>query len=375
MAAHRMLIINPGSTSTKISVFDDRECLFTESIFHDAPVLLSYPTVEAQIPFRKQVITELLHKHGIGIDTIDVFVGRGGSACPQKAGVMIIDEKLYNDTVSAAGGSDHPAKLGVMLAYELCREYGGQMFTLDPTNVDELCDYARYTGIHGVYRKAQTHVLNQKAIGMSHARKVGKKYEDCNFIICHIDGGITVTAHSHGKMIDSNVGSGGDGPFTPTRIGSIPVLEIVRYLEEGHSIEELKTMCSRAGGFVDHFGTSDSDRIHRMIEDGDEYAAVIWKTMIYQICKCIGEMAVVLDGKVDAILLTGGLVRFEDIVEMIREKCGWIAPVEVYQGEAEQEAMAAAVRRVLEKRSKAHKYTGEPVWKDPYAYRSGQQFR
>ena len=366
MIKHRMLIINPGSTSTKISVFDDKDCIFTESIFHDAPELLSYPTVEAQIPLRKKVILDLLKKHGIGIDTINVYVGRGGSACQQKAGVMPIDEALYRDTAAAKGGSDHPAKLGVMLAYELCKEYGGQMFTLDPTNVDELCDYARYTGICGVYRKAQTHVLNQKAVAMTHAKKNGKKYEDCNYIICHIDGGITITAHQRGKMIDSNVGSGGDGPFTPTRIGSVPVLEIVEYLERGHSIEELKTMCSRAGGLVSHFGTSDADRIHKLVDDGDGYATVIWNSMIYQICKCIGEMAVALDGKVDSILLTGGLVRFDDIVQMIEEKCGWIAPIAVYPGEMEQEAMAAAVRHVLEHKKSAHPYTAAPVWTDPF---------
>lgn len=366
MADHRLLIINPGSTSTKISVFDDKECLFTESIFHDAPELLFYPTVNDQVPFRKKVILELLKKHSIDIHSVDVFVGRGGSAYTQKAGVMPIDERLYKDTAAAVGGSDHPAKLGVMLAYELCNEYGGKMFTLDPTNVDELCYYARYTGIKGIYRKAQTHVLNQKGIGMSYAREHGRKYEDCNFIICHIDGGITITAHQHGKMIDSNEGSGGDGPFTPTRLGSIPVLGVLEYLDKGHTVEEMRIMCSRAGGFVDHFGTSDADKIHKRIEEGDEYAKVIWNTMVYQICKSIGEMAVVLDGNVDEIILTGGLVRFNDIIEMIKEKCGWIADVAVYPGEVEQEALAHAVYAVLSGRKESHEYTGRKVWTDPF---------
>ncbi|MDO4938473.1 MAG: butyrate kinase [Lachnospiraceae bacterium] len=366
MAEHRLLIINPGSTSTKISVFDDRECVFTESIFHDAPVLLSFPAVNDQVPFRKQVILELLKKHDIDIHSVDVFVGRGGSAYTQKAGVMPIDERLYNDTANAVGGSDHPAKLGVMLAYELCSEYGGQMFTLDPTNVDELCDYARYTGIKGIYRKAQTHVLNQKGIGMKYARSLGRQYEDCNFIICHIDGGITITAHQHGKMVDSNEGSGGDGPFTPTRLGSIPVLGVLEYLDQGHTVDEMRIMCSRAGGFVNHFGTSDADRVHKLVEAGDAYAKVIWNTMIYQICKYIGEMAVVMDGKVDSIILTGGLVRFDDIIDMIRQKCGWIADVTVFPGEVEQEALAHAVCGVLEGKKQSHEYTGIKVWTDPF---------
>jgi len=214
-----------------------------------------------------------------------------------------------------------------------------------------------------LYRRAQTHVLNQKAIGSIHAEKQGKRYEDCNFIICHIDGGITVTAHEHGKMIDSTEGAGGDGPFTPTRLGSIPVLEVLDYLDQGHTVAEMRKMCSRAGGFVNHFGTSDSDKIHKMVEDGDYYAGKVWGAMCYQICKAIGEMSVVLEGRVDDILLTGGLVRFKDIVEMIEDKCAWIAPTSVYPGEVEQEAMAGAVLEVLTGIRKAHKYSGEPVWK------------
>ena len=170
---NRLLIINPGSTSTKISVFDDSNCLFTESVFHDAPVLLQYPTTNAQMPFRAQVIRNILKKHDIDIKSINVWVGRGGCAYSQKSGVMQIDENLVRDTADDKGGSDHPAKLGVMLAYEFCKEYGGRMYTLNPTNVDELCDYARITGITGLYRRAQTHVLNQKAVAKIHAKSLG----------------------------------------------------------------------------------------------------------------------------------------------------------------------------------------------------------
>ncbi|MBR6348739.1 MAG: butyrate kinase, partial [Spirochaetales bacterium] len=160
----RILVINPGSTSTKISVFDDMKCLFTESVFHDAPQLLSFPTTNDQVPFRMKVVEDLLEKYGVPFESIDVYVGRGGCAYSQKAGVMEIDERLVRDTAADKGGSDHPAKLGVMMAWELGRKYGKKMFTVNPTNVDELCDSARITGISGVYRRAQTHVLNQKAI-------------------------------------------------------------------------------------------------------------------------------------------------------------------------------------------------------------------
>ncbi len=358
----KILVINPGSTSTKISLFEDDKNIYTESLFHDAPELLKFPHVNDQTEFRKKVILDFLEEHGTSPKDIDVFVGRGGSAYSQPAGVTEIDERLYNDTKKAVGGSNHPAKLGVMIAYELCMEFGGKMFTLNPTNVDELCDYARPTGIKGVYRKPQTHVLNQKGIAKIHAEKLGKKYEECNFIVCHIDGGITITAHEKGRMVDSTEGAGGDGPFTPTRLGSIPILEVCDYIDAGHTTGDLRIMLSRAGGFVSHFGTSNSDTVHAKVEEGDKYYSLIWNTMCYQLCKSIGAMSTVLKGKVDAILLTGGLVRFKDIVDFVKESCGFIAPVEVYPGEVEQEAMAEAALAVMRGEITARKYSGKPVF-------------
>ena len=358
----KLLVINPGSTSTKVSYFEDEKNIFTESIFHDAPVLLQYPTTNDQMPMRKQVLLDFLRSHDMTPADMDVFVGRGGCAYSQASGVMEIDERLVRDTAADKGGSDHPAKLGVMLAYELGTEYGKPMYTVNPTNVDELCDYARITGIAGLYRRAQTHVLNQKGIAAIHAKAMGKKYEECNFIVSHIDGGITVTAHCQGRMIDSTEGAGGDGPFTPTRLGSIPVMEVLQYLDQGHTTAQMRAMLSRSGGFVSHFGTSDASKIHALVEDGDKKAATIWNAMIYQLCKSIGGMAVVLEGKVDGILLTGGLMRYEDILDGVRQRCGWIAPISVYPGECEQEAMADAVLEVLRGKRQASRYTGSPVF-------------
>ena len=358
----KLLIINPGSTSTKVSLFEDEENLFTESIFHDAPVLMQYPTTNDQMPMRRQVILDFLQAHGIAPGDIDVFVGRGGCAYSQPSGVMEIDARLVSDTAADKGGSDHPAKLGVMLAYDLGREYGKPMYTVNPTNVDELCNYARLTGIAGLYRRAQTHVLNQKGIASVHAKKLGRRYEDMNLIVCHVDGGITVTAHCRGRMIDSTEGAGGDGPYTPTRLGSIPVMEVLQYLDEGHTTEEMRAMLSRSGGFVSHFGTSDASKIHALVDAGDEKAATIWNGMIYQLCKSIGAMAAVLEGRVDGILLTGGLMRYDDIRAGVQARCGWIAPVTVYPGECEQEAMALAVLEVLRGQRQANVYTGSPVF-------------
>ena len=358
----KLLIINPGSTSTKVSYFEDEKNVYTESIFHDAPELLKYPTTNDQMPMRKQVILDFLRSHGMTPGDMDVFIGRGGCAFSQGSGVMTIDRQLVLDTAADKGGSDHPAKLGVMLAYELGTAWGKPMYTVNPTNVDELCDYARLTGIAGLYRRAQTHVLNQKGIAAIHAKSLGKRYEELNLIVCHVDGGITVTAHKKGRMIDSTEGAGGDGPFTPTRLGSIPIMEVLQYLDEGHTTEQMRAMLSRSGGFVSHFGTSDAAKIHALVEAGDKKARTIWNAMVYQLCKSIGAMAAVLEGNVDGILLTGGLMRYGDILEGVKTRCGWIAPIAVYPGECEQEAMANAVLEVLRGEKAPHTYTGKPVF-------------
>jgi len=358
----KLLIINPGSTSTKLSLYEDEREIATESTFYDAPVLLQYETVNDQVPMRMEFIDSFLKKQGVKASDIDVFVGRGGGAYAQKGGVMPIDDALIRDTFNTVGGSDHASKLGVLMAGQLMKEYGKPAFTMDPTNIDELDDVARITGIKGVYRFSQLHALNQRAIAMLHSRKTGVKYKDARYIVCHIDGGVTVAAHAGGRIIDTTEGAGADGPFAPTRLGSIPVLEVVKWLEQGHTTEEIRKMCSRAGGFVSHFGTSDSDKVHAMAKAGDEHAQLVWEAMIYQISKAIGEMAAVLEGRVDAILLTGGLVRFDDIVEGIKKRCSFIAPIYIYPGEAEQEALCHGALRVIRGEEKPHSYTGKPVF-------------
>ena len=358
---YKLLIINPGSTSTKISLFVNEKELFERSQFHDAPVLLQFPHVNGQVPFRYQVILDMLAKEGVDPADIDVFVGRGGSACTQPSGVTVIDQKLYDDTEAAVGGSEHAAKLGVMLAWKFALTYHRPAYTLNPTNVDEYNDYARLTGIRGLYRTPHSHVLNPKAVAEAHAESMGKRYEDCNFIVAHIDGGVTVSAHDHGRMTDGTMGADGDGPFAPTRIGSVPVLELLDYLET-HSLDDVRRMCSRSGGFVSLFGTSNSDTIHALVEQGDRKATLVWNTMLYQVCKSIGAMSAVLSGKVDAIVLTGGLMRFGDIAEFITERCGWIAPVHCYPHELEQDTLALSVLKVLRGEATAMTYSGKNVW-------------
>ena len=329
---YTLLVINPGSTSTKISVYDDEVSRFERSVQHEAQELLQYPHVNDQVPMRCRVIEEMLAGEGMKLSDIDVFIGRGGSAHTQPGGVTVIDERLYNDTVAGVGGSEHAAKLGVMIAWVFMNEYHKPGYTLNPTAVAE-----------------------------HHAGVLGRTYEDCDFVVAHIDGGVTVTAHKHGRIIDGTMGSDGDGPFAPTRIGAIPVLPLLDYIE-AHSLDEVRLACSRSGGFVSFFGTSNSDKVHALVDRGDPKAMLVWNAMIYQICKCIGACSCVLEGKVDAILLTGGLMRFDDITEGIRRRCGWIAPIAVYPGEMEQDAMALPVMKVLRGEATAMTYSGRDVW-------------
>lgn len=361
MKTYRIFVINPGSTSTKISLFENETCLFTEDTFHDSAVLLTFPTINDQLDYRMAVVRRFLAEKGIDLTGVDAIVGRGGGCYPIPGGVYRIDELLLRDTREARSGLYHSSMLGVQMAKALHDEYGGELLMMDPPVVDELCDLARMTGVRGVYRKTATHALNLKATARKHAKKIGKRYEECNFIVSHIDGGISVTAHRKGRMIDANDAGGGEGPFTPTRMGTMAITDIIGAMSD-YTHKELKALCSQAGGLTSHFGTSNSDTVHAMVEAGDARAVRVWQAMIYQICKEIGAMAAVLEGDVDAIVLTGGLLRFDDVVEGITRRCSFIAPVAVYPGECEQEAMAAGALRVLTGEEEALCYPGKPVW-------------
>lgn len=361
MKTYRIFVINPGSTSTKLSMFENDRCLFTEDTFHDSSILLTFPTINDQLDYRMEVVYKFLSDRGIDLTGVDAIVGRGGGCYAIPGGVYEIDDRLVSDTRESKSGLYHASMLGVQMAKTLHDQYGGMMLMMDPPVVDELCDLARITGVRGVYRKAATHALNLKETARRHAKSIGKRYENCNLIVCHIDGGISITAHSGGRMIDANDASGGEGPFTPTRMGGMAVTDLIRELGN-ISMQELKALCSQSGGLSSHFGTSNSDIIHAMAEAGDPRAQRVWQAMIYQICKAIGSMAPVLEGKVDGIVLTGGLLRFSDVLEGIERRCGFIAPVTIYPGEFEQEAMAAGAMRVLTGEEEALKYPGKPVW-------------
>jgi len=358
---YRVFVINPGSTSTKLSLFEDEKSIWTKKVFHEAAELAKFSCINDQLEYRFEMIKGFLKDEKIDITGVDAIVGRGGASATVESGVYEINDLLVKDTRELKGGIEHASMLGVQLADQFHKLYGGKMFMVDSIAVDEYCDLARMTGIRGVYRTPSTHALNQKGVAMKYAKETGRKYSDLNLVVAHIDGGITIGAHDHGKMIDCNSGAGGDGAYTPSRIGSIGIVDFIDYAK-GKDLDKIKHLCNIGGGFSSILGTNDADEVIRRINSGDTLAKRAWDAMIYQICKYIGSMATVLCGKVDQILLTGGLMRFDCITEEITRRCGFIAPITVYPGEVEQEAMAAGAIRVLSGKEKAKIYTGIPVF-------------
>ena len=358
---YRVFVLNPGSTSTKLEYFENEKSIKKDNIFHDSTVLRNFDTINAQLYYRMEYVRKWLAENNIDLTGIDAIVGRGGACYPVPSGTYEVDERLLNDVRSAKGGVYHSSMLGIQMAKELHDEFGGRLLMVDPIVVDELQDVARITGVKGLYRTSATHALNLKATAREHAKRTGVKYKDMNYIVCHIDGGITVTAHKKGRMIDANDGSGGDGPFTPTRMGTMAVTDVIKFLFD-KPIDEVRKLCQSTGGLSSWFGTSNSDTIHELVEKGDPKATLIWNALIYQITKLIGSMACVLHGQVDAIILTGGLMRFDDVLEGIKEACGWIAPVSSYPGELEHEAMRDGALRVLRGEEEALIYPGKPVF-------------
>ena len=357
----RIFVINPGSTSTKVSLFEGGACVLDTDVFHDSAMLRGLGTINDQLDYRMGVLWDFLRENGVDLTGVDAVMGRGGGCYPVPGGIYAIDDRLVEDTRACKGGLYHASMLGVQMARRVQERFGGLALMTNPPVVDELCDEARVTGVRGVYRKAVSHALNLKAVARRHCDEQGMRYEDHNFVVAHIHGGISVTAHRRGRMVDGNDAGGGEGPFTPTRMGSMAVTDVLDHLW-GLPAEDVRGLCSQAGGFSSWFGTSSSDAVHALVEEGDPTARRVWTAMIYQTCKWIAAMAGALGGQVDAILLTGGLLRFDDVADGVRDRCGWIAPVFCYPGELEQQAMAQAACDVLSGKEQALVYPGRPVW-------------
>ena len=359
---YRVFLINPGSTSTKVAYYENEKCILSRSIFHDSSVLLKYPTINDQLDYRMQCIRDLLKDSHLNITGLDAVVGRGGPCCSCESGTYLITPLLVKDTHDAKGHYYHASMLGVQMAHEVQKEYGCLGLMVDPPVVDEMCDEARITGVKGIYRRSGCHVLNSKETARHYARETGKKYEDLNLIIAHIDGGISITCHRHGRLIDLNDTGGGEGPLTPTRMGSMAVTDDLDYFWDMDK-KEMKKLCSQGGGLTSWFDTSDAPKVYyEMVRRGDKEAERVWNAMLYQIRKWICMMAAPLEGKVDAILLTGGLLRVPGVIDNVTEGVSWIAPVKAYPGEFENDAMLHGALGVLRGEIQPKTYTGKPVW-------------
>lgn len=360
--SYRIFAINPGSTSTKIALFEDETKLFSASVDHDGNELKKFPKISDQFDYRKETILRELEKAGQRIDNCDAFSGRGGGLVSCSGGTYEVNDILYQHAKEGYS-VQHPAMLGPQLAKYFADLYGARAFVVNPPDVDEFCDSARVTGWKGIYRQSKIHALNQKEVGIRYAASIGKRYEDLNLVICHIGGGISVTAHQHGRMIDSNDIANGDGPMTPTRCGAIPVRDVVRECYSGkYTQEEMVRRITKNGGLLDLLGTSDAREVDRRIQAGDAFAKTVYDAMIYQIGKNVGAMAAVLAGKVDAILLTGGIAHDKYLTERLTGMISFLAPVVVMAGEFEMEALAAGALRVLRGEETPKVYTGIPVW-------------
>ncbi|WP_432409428.1 butyrate kinase [Wukongibacter sp. M2B1] len=362
MKKYKIFAINPGSTSTKIALFENDKVIFSKNVSHDAEKLKEFKEISDQFPYRKETILNELAKVGLSLKDVDAFSGRGGGTVSLEGGVYEVNETMLDDTRSGKYVK-HPANLGSQLADEFAKEYGGKAVVVNPPDVDEFQDLARVTGLRGVYRQSKIHALNQKEIGIRYGKSIKKSYEGLNLIIAHIGGGVSVTAHKKGNMIDSNDIVNGDGPMAPTRAGQVPATNLIKICFSGqYTEEELYKIITKEGGLVNQLGTSDAREVTKRIEDGDTYAKLVYDAMIYQIGKAIGSYSAALHGKVDAIIFTGGISNDKYLVEKLSEMVEYIAPIIVMPGEFEMEALASGAYRVLSGQEEAKIYTGRPVW-------------
>lgn len=364
---YKVVTINPGSTSTKVAYFinDEKQCAVT--IEHTAEELAQFENVRDQHWFRKDAIVNALRGAGVPLDEVKLFASRVGGlfGCPGGTYEIFPYDLLVEQGSNAvgAGGAQHPNQLGSLIAIELAVRNRGRAFAINPPDVDEFDDLARVTGIPGVYRESRIHALNQKENAIRYAASIGKTYEELQLVVCHIGGGVSVTAHKFGRMIDSNDIIGGDGPMAPTRCGAIPARAMIKLCLSGEYTEkELSGLLTKKGGFVAHLGTADAKEVVARIEQGDAYAKLIYDAFIYQIAKEVGACYAALKCKADAIILTGGIAHDVYLVEQLKDYLGDMAPISVQAGEFEHEALCAGVLRVLRGEEELQEYTGAPVF-------------
>lgn len=354
--SYKILIINPGSTSTKIGVYEDEKEILEETLRHSTEEISKYATIFDQREFRKEVILKVLKDKNFDIKTLDVVVGRGGMLKPIPGGTYAVSDTLIEDLKVGVQGQ-HASNLGGILAREIADELNLPSFIVDPVVVDELTDIARYSGMPEIPRKSKFHALNQKAVAKRYGKESGKGYENLNLIVVHMGGGVSVGAHNHGKVVDVNNALDGDGAFSPERAGGVPAGDLVKMCFSGkYSEKEVFGKLVGNGGLNAYANTNDMRDILKLMADGDSKAKEIFDAFIYQVSKDIGAMATVLKGKVDKIILTGGIAYSDVVDNALKERTGWIADFKVYGGEDELLALAQGAIRVLNGEEKAKEY-------------------
>lgn len=335
---NKILVINPGSTSTKIAVYHDLKAVWMAGAHHDPAELAAFAHVNEQYAYREAFIHKRLAANDIALD-FDAVIGRGGLLKPIPGGVYSVNEAMRRDLLHAE--MEHACNLGALLASDIARECGCPAYIADPVVVDELEPRARLTGLPGMERQSVFHALNQKAVARRYAASIARRYEDINLIVAHLGGGISIGAHRHGLVVDVNNALNGEGPFSPERAGSLPAWSLAKLCYSGkYTLAQVKKMISGRGGMMAHTGLNDMVTICRKAENGDEPFQSAVEAMIYNVAKQIGAMYVALGGKADAIILTGGISYSEYCIGMLRPQISYLAPVVVMPGENEMDSLA-----------------------------------
>ncbi|MCI9203158.1 MAG: butyrate kinase [Lachnospiraceae bacterium] len=354
--AVKSLIINPGSTSTKIGVFEDETLLFEETLRHSTEEIASYASIVDQKDFRKQIILDLLKEKAFDIHSLQVVVGRGGMLKPIPGGTYAVSDELLEDLKIGKQGQ-HASNLGGILAREIGDSIGVPSYIVDPVVVDELMPISRYSGVPELPRTSVFHALNQKAVAKRYAKEQGKAYDSLNLIVVHMGGGVSVGAHEKGRVVDVFNALDGDGAFSPERAGAVPTGALIKMCFSGEYTEkEVYKKVVGNGGFNAYVGTNDMRDVEKMVQGGDQKAAEVREAFIMQVAKNIGSMACVLKGQIDQIIITGGIAYDKVVVGGLKERAGFLAPITVYPGEDELLALAQGALRVMSGEEKAMEY-------------------
>ena len=352
---YKQLIINPGSTSTKLALYEDKEKVVQENVEHDAAQMQQFDSIADQIPFRMGIIRDFMARNSIQEKDLSAVMGRGGLVFGLKTGGYEVNDDLCEALVNDRLSQPHASNLGGLLARELARPLGIPAYIYDAVTGGELTEVAKITGIRDIERRSFCHVLNSRAMAIRYAQENGLDYNKLNLIVAHLGGGISASVHAQGRIIDS-IGDD-DGQFSPERSGSVPSLELIRLCFSGdYTKADMVKKVRGKGGLFAHLGTSDCRVIEKMIKDGDQHADLVFQAQAYQIAKGIGLLSIVLKGKCDAIILTGGVARSQMLTDRIKEYVSFIAPVAVLPGENEMEALALGGLRLLSGEEPARQY-------------------